>query len=128
MAEHHFPYDLDLRFKPIWWPLGVRPRHGVTVDDDTVTATYGPFSLSTPRDNVRGAHLTEDYLWFKAIGVRLSLADSGLTFGTTDRRGACLHFKQPVGGVVPTRSHSALTATVADCAGLIQLLGLDEPQ
>ncbi len=51
------------------------------------------------------------------------MADDGLTFGTTNRRGVCIHFDDRVGGVIPTRRHSALTVTVADCEGFIDAIG-----
>lgn len=128
MSEaRQFDYDLDPRFKFIWWPLGVRAGQGVTVDDDRLTARYGPLKLSTPLDNVAGGHVTEDYRWYTAVGVRLSFADDGLTFGTTPRRGVCIHFRDRVGGVIPGKSHSALTVTVADCAGLVEVVGHDKP-
>ncbi len=128
MADvQHFEYDLDERFKAIWWPLGVRQGHGVTIDGDRLTARYGHLTLRTPLDNVVGGHITERYRWWTAVGVRLSFADDGLTFGTSTRRGVCIHFADRVGGVIPTRSHSALTVTVADCEGLIEAIGADQP-
>ena len=123
----HFDYHLDQRYKAIWWPLGVRPGQGVTIDDDQLTARYGAWKLRTPLANVVGGHITEHYRWYTAIGLRLSFADDGLTFGTSTERGVCIHFDQPVGGVIPMRSHSALTVTVADCAGLIDAIGEDQP-
>lgn len=126
-GARHFEYHLDPRFKAIWWPLGVRPGQGVTVDDDRLTARYGALTLNTSLDNVAGGHITEGYRWYTAIGVRLSFADDGLTFGTSTRRGVCIHFEERVGGVIPTKSHSALTVTVADCAGLIEAIGEDQP-
>ncbi len=120
-----FEYRLDPRFKAIWWPLGVRPGQGVTVAGDTLTARYGLLTLHTPLDNVVGGHITEGYRWYTAVGVRLSFADDGLTFGTNIDRGVCIHFADRVGGVIPSRSHSALTVTVADCQGLIEAIGED---
>ena len=122
-----FEYDLDPRFKAIWWPLGVRSGQGVRVEDGRLIARYGLAKLSTSLDNVAGGHVTENYRWYTAVGVRLSFVDDGLTFGTTTRRGVCIHFSDRVGGVIPGRSHSALTVTVADCAGLIEAIGEDEP-
>ncbi len=122
-GERHFDYELDPRFKVIWWPLGVRAGQGVTIGDDRLTARYGLFELNTPLDNVVGGHITEDYRWYTAIGVRLSFADDGLTFGTTTRRGVCIHFSDRVSGVIPTKSHSALTVTLADCDGLVDVIG-----
>lgn len=125
--SHHFAYDLDQRFMAIWWPLGVRIGQGVTVTEGRLIARYGLMKLSTPLANVDGGHITEDYRWYTAVGVRMSFADDGLTFGTTNRRGVCIHFAEPVGGVIPGRTHSALTVTVEDCEGLVKVIGLDEP-
>ena len=127
MDGRHFDYDLDPKFKAIWWPLGVRRGHGLTIDGDRLTATYGLANLSTSLDNVVGGHITENYRWYTAVGVRLSFVDDGLTFGTNTRRGVCIHFNDKVGGVIPGRRHSALTITVEDCEGLLEAIGHDEP-
>lgn len=126
---HFFPYDCDSRFAPIWGLAGVRPgRHGVTVDDTTLRATYGFLSLETPIDNVVGGHVTEDYRWWTAIGPRLSFVDDGLTFGTSTRRGVCIHFSEPARRVIGFKDHSALTVTVQDCDGLLDVIGRDRPR
>lgn len=128
VAGHFFPYRCDPRFAPIWGLAGVRPKsHGVTVDDSTFRATYGLLTLETPVDNVVGGHVTDGYRWWTAVGPRMSLADDGLTFGTNTRRGVCVHFHEPVGGVLGPRRHSALTVTVADCDGLVEVIGDDTP-
>ncbi len=46
--------------------------------------------------NVDGAHITEGYRWYTAVGARLSFVDDGLTFGTNCERGVCIHFAEPV--------------------------------
>jgi hypothetical protein len=123
-TEQFFPYRFDARFAPVWLPLGARPgRDGVTVTPDRVRATMGWFALETPRANVVGGHLTEGYRWWKAIGVRLSAADDGLTFGTNTDRGVCIHFREPVPPVLGPRRHSAVTVTVDDCVGLLRAIG-----
>ena len=127
MTDRHFEYDLDSRYMAIWLPFGVRKGQGVTIGDDTFTATYGWAKLTTPLSNIKGGHITENYRWWTSVGIRLSFADSGLTFGTNNKRGVCIHFDQKVGGVVPGRSHRALTVTVDDCEGLVDAIGLDEP-
>lgn len=128
MAERFFPYDCDRRFAAIWWPLGVRPdRHGVTIADGTFRAGYGRLSLATPLANVAGGHITEGYRWWTSVGARLSFADDGLTFGTTPKRGVCVHFREPVRHVIGRKDHSALTVTVEDCEGLLAVIGEDEP-
>ena len=129
MADTFFPYRFDDRFKLMWWPLGAREdQDGVTLTDDTFVATYGRLRLETPLDNVAGGHVTQKYRWYTAIGARLSFADDGLTFGTNRDAGVCVHFKERVPRVLGFRPHSALTVTVADCAGLVAAIGLDEPR
>ena len=60
--------------------------------------------------------LTGPYRWYRAIGPRLSLADHGLTFGSTPARGVCLLFREPVPGIGPPGliRHPNLTLTAAD--------------
>lgn len=91
-------------------------------DDDRFVATFGWFRLDTPLDNVAGAHVTEHYRWWTSMGVRLSFADDGLTFGTNRDAGVCVHFTERVRRVIGRQDHSALTVTVADPAGLCALL------
>ena len=76
------------------WPLaliGVTPWTAhVDVTDEDLSVRFGPWSLSTPRSNVAGASVTGPYLPFKVLGPHVSLADRGVTFGTSWRRGACV--------------------------------------
>jgi hypothetical protein len=124
IAVRFFPYRFDARFAAMWLPFGVIPgRDGVILRDDRFRATFGFFNVETPLDNVAGGHVTIDYRWYTAIGVRLSFVDDGLTFGTCRDRGVCVHFRQRVPRVIGFRPHSALTVTVADCAGLVGAIG-----
>lgn len=124
-----FPYRFDRRFTAIWWPLGARPgRDGVRLDDTTFTATFGRFRLRTPLANVDGAHVTRDYRWWTAVGIRLSFVDDGLTFGTNCEAGVCVHFTDPVRRVIGRKDHSALTVTVEDLDGLVAALGPAAPR
>ena len=128
-ARAFFPYRFDLRYAPLWAPLAAWPgRDGVTLTDDGFRATFGVLKLETTRDNVIGGHVTEGYRWYKAIGPRLSLADDGLTFGTNADRGVCVHFREPVPRVIGRKAHSALTVTVADCAGIVRAIGETTPR
>lgn len=117
-----FPYRLDSRFRMLLRPLGVDETDGVTLRDDSFVATFGRKRLETPRSNVSGAHATYDYQWWKAIGMRLSFADDGLTFGTATHGGVCVHFEQRVHRVIGPKNHSALTVTVDDLDGLVDAL------
>lgn len=119
MTDAFFPYAFDRRFKPFLQAFGVRPeRDGVRLTATDLVATFGRLRLTTPLANVEGAHVTERYAWFKAVGARLSFVDDGLTFGTNADRGVCIHFGERVTAVIGPRRHSALTVTVEDCEGL----------
>jgi hypothetical protein len=129
MAQH-FGYDIDRRYLPVLLPFLVRPsKDGVTLTDEgSFVATFGFLQVETPRRNVVGAHLTQDYRWWTAVGARMSRVDDGLTFGTNARAGVCIHFDQKVPSRLRRRGHSALTVTVADLQGLIMALGGDDDQ
>ena len=118
-----FPYAVDIRLAPFWLPYGLRPgRDGVTLTDETFRATFGLLKLETPRANIDEAHITRDYRWWTAAGVRLSFADEGLTFGTNRSAGVCVHFRDPVPSPLRRKGHPALTVTVADVDGLVRSL------
>ena len=130
-TDRFFPYHFERRYCFAWAPLGARPgRDGVTLGaDGTFRATFGGFEVRTPLENVQGAHRSGPYRWWKAVGVRLSLADDGLTFGTSTRGGVCVHFATPIPRVVGMRpQHSALTVTVEDLDGLVAALGEAPPR
>jgi len=129
MAEY-FGYDIDGRYLPVLLPFLVRPsKDGVTLTDDgSFVATFGFLQITTPLQNVVGAHLTQDYRWWTAAGARLSRVDNGLTFGTNARAGVCVHFDQLVPSRLRRSGHSALTVTVADLQGLITALGGDDEE
>jgi len=114
-----FPYRLDSRYQLMWRPFGVGKDDGVTISDDTFTATFGRKRVETPLANLDGAHSTVDYQWWKAIGMRLSFVDDGLTFGTSTHGGVCVHFDERIPKVIGMRDHSALTVTVDDLDGLV---------
>ena len=119
-ARQFFRYAIDRRYLPVLLPFLLRPsRDGVTLTDDGLfVATFGLVKIETPRANVTGAHITEHYRWWTAFGVRMSMADDGLTFGTNNRRGVCVHFGDKVRSPLRRSGHSALTVTVADTEGL----------
>lgn len=102
----------------------------VVVDDDALTAHFGPWMLTTTRSNIVDATITGPYrLWRVAGPARLSLADRGLTFATTTRTGLCLTFRSPVPGIDPLGifRHPNLTVTVKDPRALATALGFTEP-
>jgi hypothetical protein len=54
----------------------------------------------------------------------VSLADRGLTVGTSTRGGVCIRLRQPIGALVPGKllAHPAVTVTVDEPAELVRLL------
>lgn len=127
MMLQHFGYAIDKRYLPLILPFGLRPaRDGVTLTDDgPFMATFGFFKLATPLANITGADITRDYRWWTAFGVRGSMADDGLSFGTNHDAGVCVHFADKVPSPLRRNGHSALTVTVADLDGLTAALGSD---
>jgi hypothetical protein len=120
-----FPYAFDPKFALLCRCFGVRPRRdGVEITDDGLfRARYSFISIATPLENIEGAHVTESYRWWTAIGVRASHVDSGLTFGTNYARGTCVHFRVPVPSPLSRHGHEALTVTVEDPVALVTALG-----
>jgi hypothetical protein len=123
----HFGYAIDKRYLPVLLPLLLRPsRDGVTLTDEgSFVATFGLINVTTPRANISGAHITRNYRWWTAFGIRMSRADDGLTFGTNHDAGVCIHFAEGVPSPLRRSGHSALTVTVADLEGLTTALGGD---
>jgi hypothetical protein len=123
---HVFPFDFRDPLSIASRLFGAWPfSSGVAVSASALWIRYGPWVMHTPLDNVRSAHVTGPYHWWKVAGpARLSLADNGVTFATSARRGVCLEFKEPVRGGLPTDSvlHPAVTMTVRDPEGLVSLL------
>jgi hypothetical protein len=121
----HFGYAIDQRYLPLLLPFGLRRRRdGVTLTaEGSLLATFGFFKLTTPLANVTEAHITRDYRWWTAFGVRASRADDGLSFGTNHDGGVCMHFAEKVPSPLRRSGHSALTVTVADLEGLARALG-----
>lgn len=107
--------------------FGVHPGStGVEVDEDAFVARFGPWTVATPRSNVRSATITGPYRVVTTIGpAHLSLRDRGLTFATNPRAGVCLTFEDPVSGLDPfgLLRHPGLTVTVAEPEALVAALG-----
>lgn len=124
-VSEHFGYAIDKRYLPVLLPFLLRPRRdGVDLTDEgSLLATFGLFKIDTPLSNIAGAHITRSYRWWTAVGVRMSRADDGLTFGTNRDGGVCIHFDERVPSLLRRGGHSALTVTVADLEGLTAALG-----
>ncbi|TKK86208.1 hypothetical protein FDA94_22035 [Herbidospora galbida] len=124
MTNDVFEFEFDDRYRRLLGFIGVRPDTcRVVVGDAGVRVTFGPWKAATDLGNIAGVELSGPYSAIKAIGPRLSLADRGLTFGTTTRQGLCLRFRRPIG---PLR-HPGLTLTVADPKALMERLLVGSP-
>lgn len=125
-----FPYEIDNWYLPVILPFGFKPKtDGVSLTDDGgFLATFGFFTIATPLTNITDAHITRNYRWYTAFGVRGSMADDGLSFGTNHSAGVCIHFAEKVPSRLRKSGHSALTVTVRDLDGLVSALGAGQPE
>lgn len=115
-----FAFDFQRRYLPALAAFGITPATArVTLTDDRLVARFGAVTVDTEVGNVSCTQQTGPYMAVKAIGMRLSNADSGLTFGTTTRGGVCLLFHEKVQGIDPCGKfrHGGLTVTVKDRDG-----------
>lgn len=104
--------------------LGLDGADGVYVGGDgSWRATFGRFGIDTTLDNVDHTEVTGPHRWYTAVGLRLSLADDGVTFGTNHHRGLCIEFVERVPKVIGFKDHSALWVSVADPEGLAAAIG-----
>lgn len=119
MTTTTFPYRLDKRWKPLLAVLGVSRKDGVELTDDgSLRATFGRVKVQTPLTNIDHTEITGPHRWYTAVGLRLSFADDGITFGTNSESGLCIAFVEPVDRIIGFRDHSALWVSVADPEGL----------
>lgn len=124
MTSRHFPYKLDKRWTPMFLLLGVDDSDGVDLTDDgQLIATFGRVKVETTIDNVAETLITGPHRWYTAVGLRLSMTDDGLTFGTNHRKGLCISFVDKVPRVIGPNDHSALWVSVADPEGLAAAIG-----
>ena len=121
--ERVFEFDFDPRYRWLAFLYGATAKRSeVRVTDDLLRARFGFVRFETPLANVKTVEKTGPYRWWKAIGVRTSLADKGLTFGSTAAGGVCMTFASPV----PSKprfgrlKHPGLTLTVKDRDAFIE--------
>jgi hypothetical protein len=107
-------------------PFGVTPdRARVDVGFDSFDARYGLWRVRTRLANVADVSVTGPFQWWFVAGpAHLSRTDHGITFATTDDRGACLRFHEPVAPVYPFPrwAHPGLTVTPVDVDGFVALV------
>jgi hypothetical protein len=119
-----FSFAFDPRYRPFLALAGITPaRSHLTVDDDELRVRFGLFSLVTPRSNVASAQVTGPHKAARAIGVRTSLTDRGLTFGSSTQRTTCILFHEPIRiSPVDIGHHPGLSVSVDRCDDLATLL------
>jgi len=115
MQRFEFAFDY-----PVAAPLaafGILPSTSfVEVGPQDLLARFGPWTLRTPLANIASTSVTGPYRWYTAVGVRMSLSDRGVTFGSNAHAGLCLTFHEPVralvpGGLGPKNPNATLTVT-----------------
>jgi hypothetical protein len=118
-----FDFAFEGRYRILLALVGVTPStaHVTLTDDDRLVARFGPWSLETTLDNIRGMCVGGPYRGYRAIGARGSFADRGLTFGSSTAGGVCLLLREPVPGLEPTgrMRHPGVTLTLADIDGFV---------
>jgi hypothetical protein len=124
MSDQFFPYRFDKRWKAMFFALRVGPDDGVTINDDgRLLATFGRVRVDTPLDNIDHTQITGPHRWYTAVGLRLSFADDGITFGTNHHSGLCIEFVEKVPKVIGFKDHSALWVSVEDPQALAEAIG-----
>lgn len=118
-----FPYRLDKRWALLFLALGVKAGDGVTIyPNGDFIATYGRFKVKTTLDNIDHTEITGPHRWYTAVGLRLSMTDDGITFGTNHYKGLSIAFVRKIPRVIGLRKHSLLWVSVADPEGLAAAL------
>ena len=82
-----------------------------------LVATFGRFKVTTTIANIDHTAVTGPHRWYTAVGLRLSLSDDGVTFGTNHRKGLRIAFVKKVPCVIGLRKHSTLWVSVANPEG-----------
>ncbi|MBP2473221.1 hypothetical protein JOF53_002093 [Crossiella equi] len=119
-----FGFAFDERYRGLLAVAGVRPATSwIRLHEEHLEVRFGLWRLRTPLSNVEGVTPSGPFQALKAIGPRVSLADRGLTFGSTARAGVCVRFRQPVGWL----RHPALTLTPEDPERLAARLSQPSP-
>jgi hypothetical protein len=119
-----FDFEFHPRYRRLLRLLGVRPGNSFVAltDADEFHAKFGRWEIKTPLSNIVGFQTSGPYKAYRAIGIRGSMADHGLTFGSTTRHGLCVEFAEKIPALLAGPSHPGLTVTVADRDGLAAAL------
>ena len=119
--EQTFRFRFDPLAVPLLTALGVFRGNSVVrlTEDNRFVAKFGRWQVDTPISNIDCVKVTGPYRRYKAIGLRGSRVDHGITFGTTAAGGVCVTFVEPIPRFIPgMKSHPGLTVTVDDSEAL----------
>lgn len=121
---HRFPFRFDARWRVPLALVGVTPSTALVTVDDHLDVRFGPWRLRTPVANVADAHHDGPHRPHRAVGPRLSLADRGVTFGSSAVATTCVHLHEPVPGLDPlgVLRHPNASLSVVDTVGLATVL------
>lgn len=93
-----YPIRLDWRFRLpllLFGVIGTRNAY-VRLEAGNVAARFGFFAVSTPLVNVERWEMSGPYRWWRAIGVRGTVAQPEMTFGGSAHGGICLSLRRQV--------------------------------
>ena len=126
MTTQRFSFAFAPAHRVAALPFAVLPSTTwVEVDDTSLRARFGLWTLDTARSNIEQVTSTGGYSFLRTAGpAHLSLADRGVTFATNGDRGVCVRFLEPVIALDPTGHlrHPGATFTVADPDALVAAL------
>ena len=117
-----FDFQFSTAGRLVLTPAGVTPDNSwVEVDEALFKARFGRWRVTTPTSNITGTSVQGPHNPLKAVGVRWSFTDRGLTFGSNAERTVCVEFDEPVKGMDPLglMRHPNLSLAVAEPEELV---------
>jgi hypothetical protein len=121
-VSERFAFRFSVAGRAVLTPAGVTAATSwVEVGPERFEARFGPWVVTTATSNITGTSVQGPHNPVKAVGVRWSFADHGLTFGSNAERTVCVEFAEPVRGLDPLRllRHPNLSLAVAEPEALV---------
>jgi len=121
-TPERFEFEFDPAYRPFLTGISVTPSRAWVELGDSLRVRFGLWGMETPASNISDVCITGPYMAVRAIGLRLSLTDHGVTFGTSVHGGVCVLFHEPIPGVSWFRlfRHPGATVTVRDREGFAE--------
>ena len=93
-----FPIRIQRGLRPILLPFGVRgaATAAATFDGNRFSARFGFFRAESDLSNIERWDITGPYRWWRAAGVRRTIAKPELTFGGSAHGGVRIRFRSPI--------------------------------